>query len=135
LTRFETLAQAVRAVSGPALLASISGWLGAPPGRLEPRDHGTQRIGAGDVEAIERSTRYFAATDAEVGGVLSREAAVGQLKYAVDLAPARLLQRVHRQPAAGCYRRAVRPGGLALPRFRNARPGAEVFYLRPKGSR
>src|SRR5262249_10274298 len=39
-----------------------------------------------DVEAIERSTRYFAATDAEIGGALSREAAVGQLKYAVDLA-------------------------------------------------
>jgi hypothetical protein len=39
-----------------------------------------------DVQAIERSTRYFAATDAEIGGALSREAAVGQLKYAVDLA-------------------------------------------------
>jgi hypothetical protein len=32
---------------------------------------------ASDVEAIERSTRYFAATDAEIGGALSREAAVG----------------------------------------------------------
>jgi hypothetical protein len=30
--------------------------------------------------------RYFAVTDADVGGALSREAAVGQLKYAVDLA-------------------------------------------------
>jgi transcriptional regulator with XRE-family HTH domain/tetratricopeptide (TPR) repeat protein len=86
LTRRETLTQAVKAISGPMLVAPIAGWLSAPPGRIEPRAHGTQRIGAGDVEAIERSTRYFAATDAEVGGVLSREAAVGQLKYAVDLA-------------------------------------------------
>src|SRR5262249_36015790 len=32
------------------------------------------------------SARSFATTAAEVGGALSREAAVGQLKYAVDLA-------------------------------------------------
>lgn len=38
-----------------------------------------------DVLAVEHSTRVFAATDADVGGGLSREAAVGQLKYAVDL--------------------------------------------------
>ncbi|HZM77270.1 MAG TPA: helix-turn-helix transcriptional regulator [Candidatus Limnocylindrales bacterium] len=86
LTRRETLTQAVKAISGPALIAPIANWLSVSPGRLEPRDHGTQRIGATEVEAIERSTRYFAATDAEIGGVLSREAAVGQLKYAVDLA-------------------------------------------------
>jgi hypothetical protein len=86
LTRRETLTEAVIAMSGPALLAPIARWLGVPPGRLEERDHGTRRIGPSDVEAIERSTRYFAATDAEVGGALSREAAVGQLKYAVDLA-------------------------------------------------
>jgi len=86
LTRRETLTEAVKAVSGPALLAPIVRWLGAPPGRLPGKDEGTRRIGASDVEAIERSTRYFAATDAEIGGALSREAAVGQLKYAVDLA-------------------------------------------------
>jgi len=86
LTRRETLAQAVKAVSGPALLAPIAGWLGEAPDRLEPHDQGAQRIGASDVAAIERSTRFFAATDAEIGGALSREAAVGQLKYAVDLA-------------------------------------------------
>jgi transcriptional regulator with XRE-family HTH domain len=86
LTRRETLTQAVKAISGPALIAPIASWLSVSPGRLEPREHGTQRIGVAEVEAIERSTRYFAATDAEIGGVLSREAAVGQLKYAVDLA-------------------------------------------------
>jgi len=86
LTRRKALADAVKAVSGPALLTPIAGWLDAPPHRLESRDHGTQRIGTSDVEAIERSTRFFAITDAEIGGGLSREAAVGQLKYAVDLA-------------------------------------------------
>ncbi|HEX6682496.1 MAG TPA: helix-turn-helix transcriptional regulator [Candidatus Limnocylindrales bacterium] len=83
LSRRETLTHAVKALSGPALLA---GWLDTPPDEVEARDHGTQRIGAADVEAIERSTRFFASTDAEIGGALSREAAVGQLKYAVDLA-------------------------------------------------
>jgi hypothetical protein len=86
LTRRETLTGAVKAVSGPAMLAPIARWLGVSPGRLPARDDGVRRIGASDVEAIERSTRHFAATDAESGGTLSREAAVGQLKYAVDLA-------------------------------------------------
>lgn len=86
LTRRETLTDAIKAISGPALLTSIARWLDAEPGRLEARDQGTQRVGISDVEALERSTRYFAATDAEIGGALSREAAVGQLKYAVDLA-------------------------------------------------
>jgi hypothetical protein len=86
LTRRESLTGAVKAVSGPALLAPIARWLGVPPGRLPGNDDGMRRLGLSDVEAIERSTRYFAATDAEVGGAFSREAAVGQLKYAVDLA-------------------------------------------------
>ena len=86
LTRRDTLNHAVKALAGPALVAPIAAWIDTPPGRLEPRDHGSQRIGVSDVEAIERSTRFFAATDAEIGGALSREAAVGQLKFAVDLA-------------------------------------------------
>ena len=86
LTRRETLTSVVRALPGAALLAPIEGWLDAPPTGLEPREDGVRRIGVKDVETIERSTRFFAATDAEVGGALSREAAVGQLKYAVDLA-------------------------------------------------
>lgn len=86
LTRRETLTEAIKAISGPALLAPIARWLDTPPGRLEPGGHGARRIGASDVEAIESSTRFFAVTDADKGGGLSREAAVGQLKYAVDLA-------------------------------------------------
>jgi AcrR family transcriptional regulator len=38
------------------------------------------------VEGIERTVRYFVTSDASAGGGLAREAAVGQLKYAVDLA-------------------------------------------------
>jgi hypothetical protein len=38
------------------------------------------------IKGIEQATRQFAASDAQIGGGLSREAAVGQLKYAVDLA-------------------------------------------------
>jgi transcriptional regulator with XRE-family HTH domain len=86
LTRRETLNHAVKAMSGAAMLAPMAGWLDTPLHDLQARDHGTQRIGAADVEAIERSTRFFASTDADIGGALSREAAAGQLKYAVDLA-------------------------------------------------
>jgi hypothetical protein len=77
LTRRETLTGAVKAASGPALLAPIVRWLAVPPGRLAESSRGTRRVGMGDVLALERSTRYFAGTDAEVGGALSREAAVG----------------------------------------------------------
>jgi transcriptional regulator with XRE-family HTH domain len=86
LTRRETLNHAVKAMSSAALLAPMAGWLDTPLHPFEARDHGTQRIGAAEVEAIERSTRFFASTDADIGGALSREAAVGQLKYAIDLA-------------------------------------------------
>jgi hypothetical protein len=86
LSRRETLSGAVKAATGPALLAPIARWLGVPAGRLLPRDDGTRRIGVDDVAAIEESTHLFAVSDAERGGALSREAAVGQLKYAVDLA-------------------------------------------------
>jgi hypothetical protein len=85
LTRRETLAGAVGVVAGGALVDPIARWLGAASAGLEAGDE-RPRIGTADVVGIERSTRYFAATDAEVGGGLSREAAVGQLKYAVDLA-------------------------------------------------
>lgn len=85
LTRRETLAVGVKAITGPALLGPIVRWMGVPPGRLSRSDEGRRRVGVADVVAIERSTQYFAGTDAAVGGTLSREAAVGQLKYAVDL--------------------------------------------------
>lgn len=86
LSRRETLTTAITVVPGPTLLAPIARWLGAPPGRLAASDEGIPRVGMADVQALEHSARSFAATDANAGGELNREAAVGQLKYAVDLA-------------------------------------------------
>jgi hypothetical protein len=87
LTRRETLTKAVEVATGPAILAPIARWLSVPAvAALAAKTEGGQRIGAGEVTAIEAATRYFARTDAVTGGALSREAAVGQLKYAVDLA-------------------------------------------------
>lgn len=87
LTRRKTLTGAVAAASGPALLTPIARWLDVSPGRLSSgTEPSRQRIGVAEVGAIERCTRYFAATDAEAGGAPCREAAVGHLKYAVDLA-------------------------------------------------
>jgi hypothetical protein len=85
LSRREVLAGSVTAATGSALVEPLARWLNARAVGLDQSRDGTQHVGASDVEVIERSTRYFAATDAEVGGGLSREAAVGQLKYAVDL--------------------------------------------------
>jgi hypothetical protein len=86
LTRREMLTEAFGLTTGTAFVEPIARWLKvqltsptATPADL-PR-----RIGMTDVTGIEQATRYFAATDAEAGGGLSREAAVGQLKYAVDL--------------------------------------------------
>jgi hypothetical protein len=85
LTRREALAAAVIAASGASLVDPIARWLAAPAGGVDASVDGGVRVGAVDVARIEQSTRYFATTDADVGGGLSREAAVGQLKYAVDL--------------------------------------------------
>jgi hypothetical protein len=85
LTRREALAAAVSAATGASFVDPISRWLNMSPSSVEANIGDGGRIGIADVERIEQSTRYFAATDADVGGGLSREAAVGQLKYAVDL--------------------------------------------------
>ncbi len=83
LTRRETLTTAVIATSGTALLAPLERWLGVQPGRLPARTESTERIGMADVAVIERATRYFATTDADIGGALSREAAVASYTDAV----------------------------------------------------
>jgi hypothetical protein len=87
LTRREMLAGSIRVATGAALADPIARWLNTDT--AWPAAHetdGSGRIGMSTVAGIERATRQFAASDAEVGGGLSREAAVGQLKYAVDLA-------------------------------------------------
>jgi hypothetical protein len=85
LTRREVLAGSVGVATGGALLDPLTRWLGVGAVGVSARTEGTHRIGTGEVESVERATKQFAAVDAEVGGGLSREAAVGQLKYAVDL--------------------------------------------------
>jgi len=85
LTRREALAAAVSAATGTSFVDPIARWLGKPPLGVEASGGTGGRVGAADVARIEQSTQYFAATDADVGGGLSREAAVGQLKHAVDL--------------------------------------------------
>lgn len=88
LTRREVLAGSVATAAGDALVNPLSRWLTMPSVGLAPRARQAQdarRIGVGDVESVEQATRRFAGLDAEIGGGLSREAAVGQLKYAVDL--------------------------------------------------
>ncbi|GII23338.1 hypothetical protein [Planosporangium mesophilum] len=87
LTRREMLAGSIRVATGAALADPIVRWLNTnTAGPLAHAAEATARIGISTVEGIEQATRQFAASDAEVGGGLSREAAVGQLKYAVDLA-------------------------------------------------
>jgi hypothetical protein len=86
LTRREVLTGSVAAATGASLVDPIARWLSAPMPEFLGNDEGTERIGLTDVERIEDATRYFMATDAAVGGGFCREAAVGQLKYAIDLA-------------------------------------------------
>jgi hypothetical protein len=85
LTRRDALASAITVATGASLVEPIARWLRAPASGVDASVGAGVRVGAADVARIERSTSYFAATEADVGGGLSREAAVGQLKYAVDL--------------------------------------------------
>jgi hypothetical protein len=85
LTRREALTAAITAATGASFVDPIARWLALPTAGVEERAGAGRRIGAADVARIEQSTRYFAVTEADVGGGLSLEAAVGQLKYAVDV--------------------------------------------------
>lgn len=87
LTRREMLTGSASVATGAALVEPVARWLGAPATGLKAAgaDSGPGRVGLGTVAAIEQATRQFADADAEGGGGLSREAAVGQLRYAVDL--------------------------------------------------
>ena len=87
LTRRELLADSVGVATGAALVDPIARWLGGEAWGLAPGEGGGPwQVGMGTVVGIEQATRLFAAADAQGGGELSREAAVGQLRYAVDLA-------------------------------------------------
>jgi transcriptional regulator with XRE-family HTH domain len=87
MNRRKILAASVTAVTGRALVEPITRWLGTQPVALPASDSSEMgRIGISAVQGLERSVRQFVATDASSGGGLVREAAIGQLKYAVDLA-------------------------------------------------
>lgn len=85
LTRRDILASSVTLVAGKALVDPVAGWLGTEPAGL-PATDGSGRVGMSAVQAIEHTVRQFTASDASTGGGIAREAAVGQLKYTVDLA-------------------------------------------------
>jgi hypothetical protein len=87
LSRRDVLTASVGVVAGKAFTDPLARWLDAEPVGLPPsggRELG--KINMSAVEGIEHATWQFAASDASAGGGLTREAAVGQLKYAVDLA-------------------------------------------------
>lgn len=87
LTRRDILAASITMAAGTALTEPVARWLNAVPGGLPAAEgRALGRIGPSAVDGIERTVRYFVTSDASAGGGLAREAAVGQLKYAVDLA-------------------------------------------------
>lgn len=86
LTRRELLAASVAVASGQELTGSLARWLGVDTVSFSRATGSAGEINVATVEAIDRATRQFVATDAAMGGGVIREAAVGQLKYAVDLA-------------------------------------------------
>ena len=86
LTRRALLTDAIAFTAGEALTHPLLRWLTAPTGPLP--DHSaptTHRLTMSTVVGIEAATAAFGAQDAAIGGGLSREAAVGQLKHAVVL--------------------------------------------------
>ncbi|MBX6357769.1 MAG: hypothetical protein IRZ05_18180 [Micromonosporaceae bacterium] len=86
LNRREVLAASIGVACGPAFMDPLGRWLVSEPVRLPGRDAaGPGRVGLSMVEEIERATARFAAVAADLGGGACREAAVGQLKYGVDL--------------------------------------------------
>lgn len=86
LSRREVLADSISLASGPALVDPLARWLAAEPIRLPPVDEaGPGRIGLAAVKEIEIATARFMEIATDVGGGHTREAAVGQLRYAVDL--------------------------------------------------
>ncbi|WP_204037485.1 hypothetical protein [Micromonospora qiuiae] len=86
LTRRALLTNAIAFTTGEALTDPLLRWLTGPAGQLPDRSAPTpHRLTMSTVARIEAATAAFGAQDAAIGGGLSREAAVGQLKHAVDL--------------------------------------------------
>lgn len=86
LCQDESPTSIVPVIAGPEFADAIVRWHDtASIGLPASYNNGTQRTDTSVVEGIERATTQLVATEAEFGGRLSRDAAVGQLKSAVDL--------------------------------------------------
>ena len=89
LTRRELLTDAVELAVGAQLSDPVVRWLQArsavPAGPQLRVERTGARIDMSTIQAIELATRQLESSDAALGGGVCREAAVGQLKYAVDL--------------------------------------------------
>lgn len=86
LTRRQLFADTAHVTLGGALADPLLRWLDIPAVGLLPREPlEATKLTMTMVTGIEQATARFGAQDAALGGGLSREAAVGQLKYAVDL--------------------------------------------------
>lgn len=75
--RAATRALAGAAMSGAVLLDSLEGWL--QPAAAAPARPRRGRLGAQDMEQLERTARQFRSWDHRYGGGLRRKAVVGQL--------------------------------------------------------
>lgn len=86
LARRHILAAAIKTAGGAALTGPLLRWLRVPAQGLSPSPASARsELTIATVEEFEKATAVFSAQDASVGGGQSREAAVGQLKYGVDL--------------------------------------------------
>ncbi|MDG4790168.1 hypothetical protein O7626_30325 [Micromonospora sp. WMMD1102] len=76
----------VPVIAGPEFADAIVRWYDTAAIGISASDtKGTQRTDTSAVEGVERATTRLMASEAEFGGMLTRDAAVGQLKSAVDL--------------------------------------------------
>ncbi|MFY1673899.1 hypothetical protein ACN27G_28760 [Plantactinospora sp. WMMB334] len=81
-----TLPSLAAVTDGSELVDAISRWCDADTVRLPPStSKGSERVGVEAVEGIEHVTARLIAANAEFGARVSRDAAVGHLKSAVDL--------------------------------------------------
>jgi len=84
--RASVWADPIPIVTRDELMNPISKWLSSPPIRLPTADQRPRHIDQTTIERIEAATTHFMAVDAAAGGAAVRDAAAGQLRYAVDLA-------------------------------------------------
>ncbi|TDC64731.1 hypothetical protein E1258_07470 [Micromonospora sp. KC207] len=86
LTRRSLLTDAIDVAVGTALTDPLLQWLNGPTvGLSVSAESASRRLSMATVANLEMATDHFREQDAAIGGGLSREAAVGQLKHAIDM--------------------------------------------------